>query len=223
MNSLPVISSPWSESWVAWTMLGLLVLVGIAHGMQPQAITMGFQSLFSAGDRNSTFIDTALDKRAQAIMLFFAVCTLSMATYISVFAWTQGQHFSFDHFGLIILFTTGLLLLRTAFEALVAFTFVSRSSIDAFIDHYYHLTVCTALVHYPVLILCLFWSALTPGIIVILNETIITFYLIILLVKSCSILAHSFRGFFYILLYIITLEILPLTALIMSAYLLITK
>ena len=214
MNSLQVISSPWSEPWVAWTMLGLLVLVGIAHGMQPQAITMGFRSLFSAGDRNSTFIDTALDKRAQAIMLFFAVCTLSMATYISVFAWTRGHVFSFTNYGIIILFATGLLLIRTVLEAFAGFTFVSRSGIDAFIDHYYHLTVCTALVLYPVVILSLFWSALTPAIIVILNATIIAFYLIILLVKSCSILVHSVRGFFYILLYIITLEILPIVALV---------
>lgn len=223
MNSLPIISSPWSESWVAWTMLGLLVLVGIAHVMQPQAITMGFRSLFSTGDRSSTFIDTALDKRAQTIMLFFAACVVSMATYIVVFAWTDGQQFSFDNYGLVVLLTTVIMLLRTVFEILVGFTFIPHGGFDAFIDHYYHLAVCTALIHYPILLLCLFCSALTTNAIIILNAAVIIIYLIALFVKGCLMLVHSVRAFFYGLICIITFEIVPALALFLSTYYLITK
>lgn len=204
-------------------MLGLLVLVTIAHTMQPQAIPMGFRSLFSVADRNSMFIDTALDKRAQAIMLFFAICMLSMAAYVSTIAYTDTHRYDFDTFALIVLLTTAFLLLRSICKAFVAFVFVPRAGIDAFIDHYYHLAVCTALVHYPLLLLCLFWSALTPTAIILTNATLIGLFLIILIVKSSLLLVRSFRGFLYVLIYIFTFEVLPLGALLAVTFFLITN
>lgn len=204
-------------------MLGLLILAYVAHAMQPQAIGMAIRSLFSAGDRNSMFIDTALDKRAQALMVFFASCMLSMSIYISLLTYLGQGEFSLRCFGMIILYAFGIFLLRTILQTFVSFTFVPRSSVDAFLDHYYHLTVCTALAHYPILLVCLFFGELTPQVVLILNIAVFAFYFITLLVKMCFMLIHSVRGFSYILIYLLTLEIIPFAALVGLSYQLITN
>ena len=138
-------------------MLGLLALATLAHAMQPQAIATGFRSIFTAGDRNSMFIDSDLDRRAELINIFLAICIFSMGAYISLLAYVGTEEYSFRTYGMIILITIVLLLARALFGMLAAFTFVPRSTTHAFFYHYYHLTVCTALIHYPIVLLCLFW------------------------------------------------------------------
>ena len=223
MDGLTVISSPWSETWVAWVMLGLLVLAGTAHALQPQAIATGFRSIFTTGDRNSMFIDSDMDRRAQFLMIFLSFCTFSMATYVSLLAYLGAGEYSFRTYGLIVLITVGILLVRMLLEWLVAFTFVNRSAIHTLLYHYYHLTVCSVIIHYPIVLLSLFWSALTPRAIIILNGTILALYLIGLLVKTCGILMRSLRSLLYILVFIVTLELTSFLAVFGLAYQLITK
>lgn len=204
-------------------MLGLLVLATVAHAMQPQAIATGFRSIFTTGDRNSTFIDSDMDRRAQILMIFLSICTFSMAVYVSLLANTGAGEYSFRTFGLIVLITLGILTVRMLLELLVAFTFVPPSAVHTLLYHYYHLTVCTVIIHYPVVLLCLFWSALTPGAIILLNGTILALYMLGLLIKTCWILMRSLRSLLYILVFIITLELTPFLAVFGLAYRLITK
>ena len=204
-------------------MLGLLVLATLAHAMQPQAIATGFRSIFSTGDRNSMFIDADLDRRAELINIFLAICIFSMGAYISLLAYVGTEEYSFRTYGMIILITVVLLLVRAIFGMLAAFTFVPRSTTHTFFYHYYHLTVCTAIVHYPIVLLCLFWSALTPGVIILLNAAVLAFYLIAIFVKSCLLMMRSMRQIVYILMYLITLELLPFLGVFALSYQLITK
>ena len=204
-------------------MLGLLVLATLAHAMQPQAIATGFRSIFSTGDRNSMFIDADLDRRAELINIFLAICIFSMGAYISLLAYVGTEEYSFRTYGMIILITVVLLLARAIFGMLAAFTFVPRSTTHTFFYHYYHLTVCTAIVHYPIVLLCLFWSALTPGVIILLNAAVLAFYLIAIFVKSCLLMMRSMRQIVYILMYLITLELLPFLGVFALSYQLITK
>ena len=97
-------------------MLGLLVLATVAHAMQPQAIATGFRSIFTTGDRNSTFIDSDMDRRAQILMIFLSICTFSMAVYVSLLANTGAGEYSFRTFGLIVLITLGILTVRMLLE-----------------------------------------------------------------------------------------------------------
>ena len=223
MNGLPLISSPWSEPWMAWTMLALLVATFIAHAMQPQAIATAFRSIFKTGDRSSTFIDSDLDRRAQFLMIFLAICTFSMAAYISLLAYEGSGEYSFHTYGLIVLLSTGVLIVRSLFELLTAFTFVPSSTVHTLLYHYYHLTVCTAIVHYPIVLLCLYWSALTPRAIIILNGTLLALYLLGLFIKTCGVLMRSWRTLLYIFISIVTLELIPFLAVFGLSYQLITK
>jgi len=223
MNGLPLISSPWSEPWMAWTMLALLVATFIAHAMQPQAIPMAFRTIFTTGDRNSTFIDSDLDRRAQILMIFLAICTFAMGAYVSLLAYLGTEQYSFRTYGLIVLVTVGLMTVRSLFELLAAFTFVPSSSVHTLLYHYYHLTVCTAIVHYPIVLLCLYWSVLTPRVIILLNGTLLALYLLALFIKTCGVLMRSWRNLLYILLFVVTLELIPFLAVFGLAYQLITK
>lgn len=223
MEMLPVISTPWSEAWVAWTMLGILVLGAIAHDMQPQAIGMAFRSLFTIGDRSSMFIDTNLDRRAEIIMIILSICTFSMGAYTSVVAYLGSGVYSFQTYGLIVLISLGIMLVRAILEMIAAYTFVPQSKVHTLYYHYYHLTVCTALIHFPIVLLCLFWGALTPRAIILLNVAVIAFYLFTVLIKSCLLLMRSLKGFIYILITVITLELIPFVAVIGCSYLLINN
>ena len=156
-------------------------------------------------------------------MIFLAICTFAMAAYISVLNYVGTEEYSFRTYGLIVLVTLGILTTRTLFELLAAFTFIPRNIGHTLFYHYYHLTVCTAIVHYPIVLLCLFWSALTPRIIIILNLAVLATYLIALFIKTCVLLMHSLREFIYILISIVTLELIPFLAVFGLTYQLITK
>ena len=199
-------------------MLAILIVGVIAHSMQPQAIGMAFRSLFSASDRNSTFIDTDLDRRAEIAMIVLSICTCSMAAYVSIVAYLGTGDYSFRTYGLIVLCSIGILLVRALLEMFVAFTFVPRSTIHTFYYNYYHLTVCTALVHYPIVLLCLFWTALTPQTIIILNVAVLSLYLIGIFIKGCLLLTRSMKGVVYILLVVLTLELIPFLAMFGLSY-----
>ena len=146
-----------------------------------------------------------------------------MGAYVSLLAYVGTEEYSFRTYGMIILITVVLLLVRAIFGMLAAFTFVPRSTTHTFFYHYYHLTVCTAIVHYPIVLLCLFWSALTPGVIILLNAAVLAFYLIAIFVKSCLLMMRSMRQIVYILMYLITLELLPFLGVFALSYQLITK
>ena len=106
---------------------------------------------------------------------------------------------------------------------LAAFTFVPKSSVHTLLYHYYHLTVCTAIIHYPIVLMSLYWSALTPRAIIILNAALLVLYLLGLFIKTCAVLMHSWRSLLYILLFVFTLELVPFMAVLGLAYQLITK
>ena len=206
-------------------MLALLVLAGAAHAMQPQAVATGFRTLFSTGDRNNTFFDASLDKRAQALTLLFAIGTLSLAIYFCLFNLSEMPEFGssitpefrLSTFAFIGLYAIALFLIRTALQIFTGFTFLPKNTVETLRGHYYHLTCCTAFVHYPVLLVSLFVPGLSANIILLLNAAVIALYFLILLVKCCLIMVRSFRGLIYALIALITLEVCPFAGLILSA------
>ena len=223
MDGTMVISSPWSETWVAWTMLGLLILAAAAYALQPQALGVAFRTLFTGKDRSSVFIDTAIDKRVLALNALFAIGTLAMAVYVVFYASLSLPSFLLSNYAWILLLTTGIVLIRTIVQAFTAFIFFPGNQLETFTSHYYYLTVCTTTVLYPITLLSLFWDALSPNTILWLHLAVIVAYLLILLLKCILILVRSFKGFLFALAYILFYEVTALAAIGATAYFILTN
>ena len=204
-------------------MLGLLVLGLVAHALQPQVVPLGFRTLFSGKDRSSMFIDIALDKRAQVLVTIVSVSILAMAIYVTLVNVLSVNSFHIVPYLYIVLLSLAMVLLRSVVQTFIGYTFFSRGALDTFMGHYYYLSACTTIVLYPVVLVSLFFPLITPKAIVALNGAVFAFYLLILLVKCALILVRSVRGFFYIILYIFTIEVIPTLLLVYASYLLINN
>lgn len=217
MESLPVISSPASEPWVAWVMLGLLVLACTAHAMQPNALIVGFKTLFTAKDRSSAFIDSEMNLRAQMMTIVYAVFAAAMSLYITWTVYLPYEHFSFTTYMAIVGGTTIMAGIRTILQLLTRYTFFSKKQTETFSGHYYYLVTSTAVIQFPILLLSLFWNTLPAQCIMWLNLGVMLFYLLVLLLKMLLIFVHDLKSLLYTILYLLTLEIIPLGGLVAVA------
>lgn len=223
MESLPLISSPASEPWVAWMMLGLLILGCTAHAMQPNALVVGFKTLFTAKDRSSAFIDSEMNPRAQMMTVIFGIFSAAMALYVTWGAFLPFERFSIVTYMAIAGCTALMVSLRTIFQLLVRYTFFSKKQTETFSGHYYYLAASTAVIQFPVLLLSLFWEAMPDALLVWLNVGVVAFYLLVLILKLLLIFVHDVKSFLYTVVYILTLEIIPLGGLIALTQFLIIK
>lgn len=203
-------------------MLGILILGLVAHAMQPQVMPTAFRTLFTGKDRSSLFFGSMLDKRAQLISILFAIATLSMALFVCLTA-QERIPCSLSSYGIIAALVVATLLIRTILQSLIAYTFFHSHALDTFVGHYYYLSICTAILLYAVVLVSLFLPGLTQHAILTLNGGIFGFYLLVLMVKCLLIFIRSFRGFIYTFVYILTLEVLPMLALLEAIKILINK
>lgn len=202
-------------------MLGLLILVFVAHALQPEVVPTGFRTLFSGKDRSSMFIGLGLDPRAQAITFVFNLGVFAMAVYVTIINVMAIHSFHAVPYLFVVLLTLAMLIIRALVQAFVGYTFFTRGALDTLVAHYYNLSSCTAIVLYPVVLISLFFPGITPTAIFALNAAVFALYLLILLIKCSLILVRSLRGFLYTLLYLVTVEVIPTILLAYASYLLI--
>lgn len=198
-------------------MLGMLILVCVAHVMQPTALMVGFKTLFTAKDRSSTFIDSEMNTRAQALVVIYAIFAAAMTLYVTWGAFLPYGKFSIITYMAIVGCTALMFGLRTILQLLTRYTFFSKKQTETFSGHYYYLAASTAVIQFPVLLLSLFWETMPDSLLVWLNVGVIAFYLLVLMLKMLLIFVHNLKSLLYAFGYLLTLEIIPIGTLIAVA------
>lgn len=206
MNAIPHILSPLSAAWSGWTMLGLLLCAVLSEVMQPGVIMQAGSSLLTRAER--TYKDAPTNFFGQLLITLFRIGTLAMGLYLCLYRGGNAPYWVFAAISGLIL---AMLLLKMLCNVLLDYTFqLSRLYAPAY-EQYGNLLTLTMVVLYPCLLFLL-----RVGSIVAARWTVgllLVAFGLLWFVRCIRIFASSLVAIGYILLYFLTLEVLPMAGL----------
>lgn len=205
MHTIPTISSPFSEPWTAWVLLLILVLGILVNVTQPGVIWNSFRTLLSKPERS--YADTQSNVTGQMILRLFRLLTVSMAYYLVLY---RTGTFSLLHYGLIIALVGGVDIVRWLLILMIDYTFRLQKKCATITMHYSAIQTAACCALYPFMLWIMYYGInafLTKGVLVLIGIT-----LALILYKFMRAYLRNAVSLFYIIIYVMTLEVLPLVA-----------
>lgn len=197
------ISSPLSEAWTSWVLFGLLVMVCWAIQRQPALLRIAWQGAFARTGRN--YSDAAVDALASVLVQIFRIGTLALTLDVVFFT---GGTFSFSNYLLTLLLLIGVEALKFFVAWLVNFTFHLKASFGLVYMQYTYLwmLVCLGLLVIDAIRITLGAEMVTTVLLVLSG----LFLLVALVIKGIHMCMTHLVSVAYILLYVVTTELLPM-------------
>lgn len=214
MEIINRISGPLSEPWVAWLMLFLLALLLLANRFRPGMIHTSFLTLFSAKERDSIFVQSSIDIRGQVLAFIYEVSVIALSAYLVCF--TAGQ-FAFVTYMKILGVVIGVFALKFLLSAYLSFVYFDSSTFSMCLSQYSSLLMAVLSAAYPLLLVALFVPQVSRTAVLVMAVALLSFFFVCLLVKLFRIFFKDLLACFYILLYLCTLEFLPLALIMFGA------
>ena len=202
MEMISRISSPVSESWVAWILL-LLVVLWLLNSMFVPEISLVFRGLFSRGER--TYLSNG--GQLQYTTWGFRVGVVALLVQMLL---VKGEGFAFVDYGIIFGIMSLAYLVQELLIRLVGAVFVSHRVLEGALDQRTLLNnaLCGML---PLVVL----SSRMERLGVIVLFALLLLYIGILLIKLVQLFYKNILSILYISLYIISLEFIPLVGAIL--------
>lgn len=197
------IFTPASAAWCGWTMLFLMLCALLSEMMQPGVISQTGASLRMRTER--VYKDAPTNYLSQFLITLFRIGTLAMALYLCFY---QEGPFSFDIFVVICGVVFLVTLLKMLGDVLVDYTFMLSRRFTSAYEHYANIITITSCILYPcVLVLMRYGNAIASR--WVLGAVAVVFFAL-WIYRASRHFIESPRAVFYFILYLCTLELLPL-------------
>lgn len=183
-------------------MFALLLMFALAIAHQPGLLKAGFHAVFSRLDR--TYADSARDLYTNILLLVFRLGTLALALQTIFFH--EGE-FSILIFLLIV---AGLMvweLIKWLSIRALASVFMTVRALEAPMAYYANLQLMASMLVYPITLVIIDYNCLIIG--EILLAIVYATYLVLLSIRMVRMFLSKPIAIFYIALYIVTLEVIP--------------
>lgn len=206
MNGITHIVSMVNAPWCGWTMLVLFLCALFSEVFQPGLLTQAASSLLAKTNR--TYKAAPNNFMGQLLVNIFRMGTLGMALCMC-FSESSTTHF------LTLLIVCGVLLSVLAVKMLcnviVDYTFQLSRHYMPIYEHYANLMTLAMMVLYPAVLVLMHWGTplaarWTLGIMAVL-------FLCMWIYRSARIFLVSPLALVYLIIYILTLEVLPMAGL----------
>jgi len=209
---IPHPSFPQNESWVFAVLFILFFLFVYAISQSSGFISETIKTFFQVKERSSIFSKvTVNDFRFKFFINIFSVGVLSFYAYLVLFR--EGSHFILKEYCFFYLLTGLFLILKSFIFNLIGYIFLSPLSLKMAKDSYFNIVSFLGIVLYPLLILQIYISNNYANIIEKISLGFCIVACILVIIKLFQIFFQKIVASFYILLYLCTLEFLPLMAL----------
>lgn len=218
MTEVLRISSSFSESWTAWIMLLLLVLLLIDLKMEPGMFFNHCRELLSRKERENLFNESTGNTVGNFCLWCFKMGIFPLAVYLLVHPL---YNLNFLHYLLLIALWLGIALLKYLLGRWVMFTFLRPEDFSTARRQYAKLTACLCVLLYPVVLLILFLPVESRIAILIMFSLLAILFLSLYLWKAMQLFFRKILAGLYILLYLCTLEILPFIGFVYAAMLIV--
>lgn len=206
MNEITHIITPANAGWVSWILLGLLLSAVLAESLQRGLISQALQSLLTHSNR--TYKDAPVNFWAQVLISIFRIGTIALAICLCCYT---GQAFTFAAFGAVCGLIIGVLILKMICHGLLDFTFRFSHLFASAYEPYANIITMVAVLLYPaILILLRVGNATAAKWCVGMAAGL---FLLLWLYRGGRMFIQSPIAVLYFVLYMATLEFLPMVAL----------
>ena len=195
-------------------MLGLPICAILAGVFQPAVIRQGFVSLFSKVERS--YNDSPMNYIGQALLFVFRAGIVGMAIYLFTYNSDLAMHansseFLFSRYMTIMGAVAAMEVVKYLVSLLLNYTFQLSRQFATLFAHYTYVSTSICCVLYPLLLLIIYFGSqalTTIGLCVMMSVC-----WLVLFIKWIRVFFTSIPSVIYVLLYILTIEVLPLLTL----------
>ena len=209
-------SLPISESWVFVVLIALFSVLVLSIILSPSWLSSSIKVFFHSSDRR-----TYLEEKASSSLISRLLLLLLSSGVFSLYIYTVNLnlYLSFNIIGFLNYFwlTLSFLIVKYLIFRFVGFVFLQKSALINALNSYYNIIIYLGLLIFPLLILKIYTNLNLVIYIDIISLIIAIIASIIMIIKLIQIFFHKSIASFYLLLYLCTLEILPLI-LLFQAY-----
>lgn len=206
---IPHPSLPQTESWVFIALLVLFFLIIYTISSSAGLIGETIKSFFQVKERSSIFSKASVnDFRLRFLLVIFSIGVLSLYVYLIIFK--QPNPFSLKTYGYLLVLTGLFFGLKSIIFEVIGYVFFSPSVLKMAKDSYFNIVAILGVMLFPLLILQIYIPVNLYRIIEIISLGMCLGACILVIIKLFQIFFHKIVASFYILLYLCTLEILPL-------------
>lgn len=203
MDSIPRISTPYSEPWVAWLLLllgVLLVLGSSALGNPREAV----RTLMSHSERSYAAFNRNL--LAEIISAVFRIGVMALIVYMLVYS--AGCAFTLLNYAKVAGVVVAVLAVQTLLIYMVGSVFLSSRQLSQALEQCSFIRNLVGMLLWGVMLLMTNWSC--PLALYILCGVVLALFSVAMLGKGVLMFYKGIPSLLYILLYFISLEIVPL-------------
>jgi hypothetical protein len=201
-----------TESWVFIFLVILFFLLVFSISRSGSLISESVKNFFQVKERSSIFSKaTVNDFQIRLFIIIFAIGVYSL--YGFYLFHKPGTDFSLLKFGAFLIATFVFVGLKSLLFDLMGYVFLDHGSLKMAKDGYFNVFSLVGIILFPLLIIQIYipYNLYNITEIISLTTCILGYFLIIF--KLFQIFLHKIVASFYILLYLCTLEFLPLIAL----------
>ena len=201
-----------NESWVFLVLVALFFLLAFSISRSGSLISETVKNFFHAKERSSIFSKaTVNDFQIRLFIIFFSIGVVSLYSYFSFHR--QGTDFSILKFSLFLLVTTLFFGMKSIVFDIIGYVFLDSGSLKMAKESYFNILSLLGMILFPLLVIQIYipYNMGNTTEIISLTACILAYILVIL--KLFQIFFRKIVASFYILLYLCTLEFLPLIAL----------
>lgn len=207
MEQLTRISSPASESWVAWVMLLVLTLLLLVYKSQRGMVLGAIRSMFDVKERDSMFTETSSAVFARLVLHLYRLIVIAFTVYLLTFV---GGNFSFVVLLKLMLCVAVVGVVKYLSARLLAYVYFDNRTLQLCLRQYGEmLTVVTVFALLP-LMLSVTWFSLRPEVVLVWAALLYILFIVSIAIKLFRLFFNKIFACFYILLYLCTLELLPI-------------
>jgi len=210
---IPHPSIPQTENWVFVVLMLLFFLLIYSISQSVGYISETIKTFFQVKERSSIFSKaTVNDSRFRFLFILFSIVVLSL--YVFFYFHKTEQPFTMHEFWLILFATGVFLIVKLILFEIIGYVFLNQNNLKISIVSYFNIISFYGLVLYPLLFLQIYLHESLAGIINVISLIVSLIAAILITFKLFQIFFQKLLDSFYILLYLCTLEILPLIILI---------
>jgi Domain of unknown function (DUF4271) len=202
-------SIPQTESWVFIILVLLFSVFVYSLSQSVGLISDTIRSFFQVKERSSIFSKaTVNDSRFRFFLIIFSIGTISLYAYFLLH--NSAVSFSIKEFSLFLVATSLFFAVKSLIFDLIGYVFLHSASLKMAKDAYFNIISFLGVCLFPILFLQIYIPDNFIGITQIVSLIVSICIAVLIIIKLFQIFFQNILASFYILLYLCTLEILPL-------------
>lgn len=215
-------SNPHAESWVFGVLISLFLILVVAFGRSPAWIAESVKKMTRNRRDSGLFSGSTVHEfQSRLLLTLFSTGTIILYLYSEMFG---VDRFSFTTWLILMTISLVYLILKSLLVRITGYVFLISAEVKKAGIYFFSLYSFLGILMFPILVLKLYLISPELGdfyTFIVLIFAFIT--LLLFMVLLFQIFYRKILDFFYILLYLCTLEILPLAGLFLAFRLILEK